>query len=418
MALTKAGTIMGSAHYMSPEQCMGGNVDARSDVYSLGVLAYEMLAGEKPFDAPEPLAVLYKHVNEPAPSLRAKRRRLPASVDELVRSALEKDPAKRPAGAAIFARSLRARAEGPGALLRRALILYLEHFGVFLRVTALALLPVLLLYVVELAFDVRQLVWPGEDTSEFGTTDVLTMVIYLAVASFSWAVSSGISAILLAQLARAPLRRLRLAAVWRVLRGTLLKVILGGVRYLLFSGGLLACAAFLVLIVLLGSWYLLTDESGLDDGSNLPAALFAIAFMAILQLLTSLVAAVLAWRGLKACVSYSLFPVVTVIEGAGPRGAFRRSKALVSRSPGLVAPIFFIGLLFKVAVPILVLASFESADLAKASVVAETVSSFMAELLFTPILGTAYALAYLRLREFGGESQEEVFHAALAVGER
>jgi serine/threonine-protein kinase len=53
MALTHAGTIMGSAHYMSPEQCLGRPVDARSDVYSLGVLAFELLAGEKPFDAPE-----------------------------------------------------------------------------------------------------------------------------------------------------------------------------------------------------------------------------------------------------------------------------------------------------------------------------------------------------------------------------
>ena len=65
--LTAAGTSMGTPRYMSPEHAQGAKLDGRSDLYSLGVVAYQCLAGNTPYDADDPFAILYKHINEPLP---------------------------------------------------------------------------------------------------------------------------------------------------------------------------------------------------------------------------------------------------------------------------------------------------------------------------------------------------------------
>jgi serine/threonine protein kinase len=69
--ITGAGTIFGTPHYMSPEQGHGLPLDERSDLYSLGIVLYEMLTGEKPYTAETPLAVIYLHANAPIPHLPA-----------------------------------------------------------------------------------------------------------------------------------------------------------------------------------------------------------------------------------------------------------------------------------------------------------------------------------------------------------
>ena len=74
--LTQAGTVMGTATYFSPEQAQGQPVDPRSDLYSLGVVLYEMVAGRPPFTGDNPVAIAYKHVQEqPVPPARAQPRR-------------------------------------------------------------------------------------------------------------------------------------------------------------------------------------------------------------------------------------------------------------------------------------------------------------------------------------------------------
>jgi eukaryotic-like serine/threonine-protein kinase len=98
--LTETGMVMGTAMYVSPEQATGAPVDASSDIYSLGVVAYECLAGHVPFMASEPLAIAYAHKHEPVPALPPD---VPQPVADLVYNMLAKTPAGRPVSARVVA---------------------------------------------------------------------------------------------------------------------------------------------------------------------------------------------------------------------------------------------------------------------------------------------------------------------------
>jgi len=100
--LTRTGTVMGSPKYMSPEQCRGDKLDNASDIYSLGVIAYQMLSGETPFKGT--VAELMQQHREAVPApLSKKRGDIPATLDAVVRQALAKEPSARPATAGAFA---------------------------------------------------------------------------------------------------------------------------------------------------------------------------------------------------------------------------------------------------------------------------------------------------------------------------
>ncbi|MEP7283790.1 MAG: serine/threonine-protein kinase [Rubrivivax sp.] len=103
---TRTGLVLGSPSYMAPELLAGGNADAATDVYALGVLLYELLAGERPFDAPGLGELLRRVAREPAPDLRQAQPALPAGLAALVAQALAKQPAQRPPGMAALAAAL------------------------------------------------------------------------------------------------------------------------------------------------------------------------------------------------------------------------------------------------------------------------------------------------------------------------
>jgi serine/threonine protein kinase len=93
--MTQTGTVLGTSNYIAPEQASGQRVDAHSDVYALGAVLYELLAGEVPFPGESFVAVAMKHMHEPAPNLLDVRRDVPLRVAAAVDRALEKDPEQR-----------------------------------------------------------------------------------------------------------------------------------------------------------------------------------------------------------------------------------------------------------------------------------------------------------------------------------
>ena len=115
--MTATGAMMGTPHYMSPEQSRGERADIRSDLYSLGVMLYQMLTGSVPFDADMPLAVLRQHIEERARPLRELRREVGQGLASIVERAMEKRPERRFQSASEMAAALRTAVSG---IARRA----------------------------------------------------------------------------------------------------------------------------------------------------------------------------------------------------------------------------------------------------------------------------------------------------------
>jgi len=97
--LTSEGTILGTVFYLAPEQAQGKRIDPRSDLYSLGVMLYELTTGELPFTAEDPLAVVSQHIHAPVVPPRAKNEQIPPALEALILALMAKDPKDRPASA-------------------------------------------------------------------------------------------------------------------------------------------------------------------------------------------------------------------------------------------------------------------------------------------------------------------------------
>lgn len=133
--LTRAGSVIGTIHYIAPERLKGQAFDGRSDIFSAGIMLYQLLAGQLPF-AGEDMTVLHKLANEPHPPLRTFVASYPPALDEILDRALAKDPARRYATAEEFAAELHAVGEAarmPAARPRR------RRFAPVLAVIALLL---------------------------------------------------------------------------------------------------------------------------------------------------------------------------------------------------------------------------------------------------------------------------------------
>ena len=113
-AHTRAGLLIGTVAYLPPEQVTGDSTGPRSDVYSAGVVLFELLTGRQPFTGDTPIAVAYQHVNTDVPAPSSLVPGIPAAVDQLVLAATSRDPALRPADAGEFARGVRRVREGLG----------------------------------------------------------------------------------------------------------------------------------------------------------------------------------------------------------------------------------------------------------------------------------------------------------------
>ncbi len=94
-SMTQTGMVVGTPQYLSPEQALGRGVDARSDLYSVGIMLFQLVTGRLPFEADSPLAIAYAHVQEEPPTASSINRSLPPAVDALISRALKKNPNER-----------------------------------------------------------------------------------------------------------------------------------------------------------------------------------------------------------------------------------------------------------------------------------------------------------------------------------
>ena len=109
---TRAGLLIGTVSYVPPEQVTGGSTGPGGDVYSAGVMLFELLTGRLPFTGDTPLSVAYQHVNQDIPAPSALVPGIPVAVDQLVLAATSRDPARRPADAGEFLRAVRQVCDG------------------------------------------------------------------------------------------------------------------------------------------------------------------------------------------------------------------------------------------------------------------------------------------------------------------
>ncbi len=355
--LTRVGSILGTPAYMSPEQCLGQPPSARSDIYSLGVIAYQMLAGRPPFSG-DMATVMHHHVETAPPPLEAKK--LPKRVAELVMSALAKDPSARPETAAAFASALRARSEGAGTLLRRTMSLYSEHFPLFLRLSVIGHIPLIIIAV---------LVAMNTALGALNLIPVEPGLIVLALLGsisnmFITPVIVAVTAWMVTQLMTAPLRPLRIRSAFMALRKK---------RLWAFMGTVVAMALMVVVgigLLLIGAIYVM--------------------------------------------INYSLYVPVMMIEGKYGRAAFRRAKELVKRARGTVAMIVFIQFVLPAAtggiLGMMLQSVARNLNLSVTSGAIEIVGGLIRLvilILITPLIAVLTSLLYLKMRQAGGESLKE-----------
>lgn len=150
--LTNATSVLGTTAYMSPEQVRGDELDPRSDIWSVGVVLYEMLAGHPPFQAPYEQSVLYQILNKVEDPLTSLRPEVPGWLEGVIRKAMQKDPAARYAGAGEMIASLKSSGEAPpeAPALRPGLIGGLARWKYRMPAAAVALLLVAALVVMKL----------------------------------------------------------------------------------------------------------------------------------------------------------------------------------------------------------------------------------------------------------------------------
>ncbi|MEW6733854.1 MAG: serine/threonine-protein kinase, partial [Acidobacteriota bacterium] len=124
--LTHSEVLLGTPLYMSPEQCAGRELDTKTDIYSIGVIVYQMLAGKTPFSG-STFTLLENHIESQPPSLKQICPNIPNNIVEIVMSALSKHPVARPSTAISFAQALRLAVEGEMPLLNQAEIIHRQH---------------------------------------------------------------------------------------------------------------------------------------------------------------------------------------------------------------------------------------------------------------------------------------------------
>ena len=355
-ALTRVGAIMGTPLYMSPEQCGGGYVDTRSDIYSLAVITYQMLAGEPPF-AGNTSTVMRAHREQKPKDLRENAEKIPKRAATVVMSALSKNAAERPQTAFAFASALRGHSEGVGALYRRAFSLYSEYFPKFLKLSLIAHAPVIVTNALLISiFILDKYLGPGGLARKIAITSALVIVALLQIVAYTvaGAVISGVTAVIITQLSVAPLRPVKLRVAFGVLRR----------RWRAFLKTMIRVTLRLIL----------------------GFVLLIIPFLVIM-------------------IRYSLYAPVVLIEGLEGKAAMKRARELASRSWRTVIIVSIIQIIIPMIVSLFVGRIRVGVDLEKASLAHRIYQQVLGlvNIFVLPLISIVPALLYIKMRQLGGE---------------
>jgi len=353
--LTRVGAILGTPLYMSPEQCQGRILDARSDIYSLGVIAYQMLAGAPPFTG-DSGTVLRAHTQSTPPPLRDVNRKVGKRVARVIMSTLEKDPAARPPTALAFANAVRGNADGLGSLYRRAFALYSEYFPKFLRLSLIAHIPLIVLTLAMIGLQIAQ---PRLNRIVFGVTASCVALLQIPATLFAAWIISSITAIIVTQLAVAPLKPVELGPAVRVLRVRWRAFWRTGVR---------------IFLRILVGWILFIIP------------------------------------GIVMTIRYMLWSPVVLMEGIMGKAALKRARELASRSWLTIIIVSIIQFLVPSIVNAIAARLIGAAPGVKLGRGVKIGSNFMSltTIFVLPLLSIVPALLYLKMRQLGGETLTDV----------
>ena len=355
MGLTRVGAILGTPLYMSPEQCRGENLDARSDIYSLGIIAYQMLSGTPPFTG-ETTSVIRAHNESQPTALRELNGKLPRRVSRLIMSALDKDPAARPQTAVAFANAMRANADGLGALYRRAFALYSEYFPKFVRLSFLAHIPLIGLTLAMLGVQLAQ---PRLSKLAFGiSAGVLGLLMVPATLFAAWIISS-VTAIIVTQLAVAPLKPVELRVAFDVLRRRWRPFLRTGVR---------------ILIRIIVGWVLFIVP------------------------------------GIVMTIRYMLWSPVVLMEGIEGKAALKRARELAARSWRTIIFVSVVQFMVPTIVNLIAVRLIGVSRGVKPTpgIKITSQASSLMTIFVLPLMSIVPALLYLKMRQLGGETLNEV----------
>lgn len=359
--LTRVGAIMGTPLYMSPEQCAAKRLDARSDIYSLGVIAYQMLAGDPPF-AGKTGNVMREHIDAMPPSLHERTKKVPKRVAKVVMSALEKNPDDRPQTAFALASALRAQAEGIGALYRRSFALYSEYFPKFLKLSLIAHIPVVVTTLSVIGLQFLEASQPrGWGIAKVATVVALVIMVLLQIVAYFVAAAgiSGMTAVIVTQLTAAPLRPVELRTAFAVLKR----------RWKPFLK-----TSFRVTVRIIIGYLLLIIP------------------------------------GLVTTIRYALYAPVVLIEGLEKKAAMRRARELASRSWRTIIIVSLLQFVIPLCVSMLVgriSISFSGEGKPRTTSLEHQIYqqlSGLVNIVIVPLMSIVPALLYLKMRQLGGES--------------
>jgi len=353
--LTRVGAILGTPLYMSPEQCRGEHLDARSDVYSLGIIAYQMLSGAPPFTGDTSAVIRAHNESQPTP-VRQLNGKVPKRVARVVMSALEKDPAARPQTAIALASAMRANADGLGTLYRRAFALYSEYFPEFLKLSLLAHIPTIVVMLMMLGLTLSE-----PRIGKVWTIIIAIPLVLLTIAAQFVTAStiSGVTAIIVTQLAVAPMKPVRLRPAFAILRRQAKPFVKTGIG--------------VALRIVLG-WILFVIP------------------------------------GFVMTARYLLWAPVVLMEGLEKKAARTRARSLASRSWRTIIIAMCVQLLVPAIVGSIVgaLTGANNNNTHGLKVRIASHASGLINIFILPLLAIVPALLYLKMRQFGGETLNDV----------